>query len=485
MALARRLITNTGYLVFGDALSSVLQFVFVLFMGKAFGEAGVGKYSFALSFVMVFVVFADLGIGTYLIREVSRNKQNRTIVARALIVRLIATGFFCFLLLLFIWALQDIFTGEKILLISLIAVYQIFFGIADIFVAEFKGHEKMGYAAALSLFLKVIVVGLGIALIFFGFSLTRVLSVLPVGAFIYLILTLVLSMYKFGIPPLTFKAGKELVSLFKDILPFGITIVLMELLGRQEILILSFLKGDSAAGIYTIGLKIATFILGFAILIQVSILPTLSTYFLKSKERLVEVSCKILKYLLIAGLPVSFAFFCLAERIIGFLYKDLFYESIIVLKITGWLVSLGLVLALFSSLLTAINRQGFKAYTAGISLSLSLILNIILVPHFSYIGAAIVRLTVEFNALLLYVYFTWRFLAYIPIIQYAFKPLVASSFMALFIYWANNINLLFVIPLAALTYLISLTLIKGLRREDLTMIKRAVFGDDKQETVNA
>ena len=38
-----------------------------------------------------------------------------------------------------------------------------------------------------------------------------------------------ISVYKFGIPPLAFKVGKELVSLFKDILPFGITIVLMEI----------------------------------------------------------------------------------------------------------------------------------------------------------------------------------------------------------------------------------------------------------------
>ncbi|MBA7530506.1 hypothetical protein ES705_22714 [subsurface metagenome] len=66
---------NTGALAISNVITSILGFFLLIYLARYLGEVGFGKYSFALSFTTLFVVFANLGMNNYIIRELARNKN--------------------------------------------------------------------------------------------------------------------------------------------------------------------------------------------------------------------------------------------------------------------------------------------------------------------------------------------------------------------------------------------------------------------------
>ncbi|GAH46212.1 unnamed protein product [marine sediment metagenome] len=47
----------------------------MIYIARYLGEVGFGKYSFAVSFTALFIIFADLGLSNLIIRELARNKE--------------------------------------------------------------------------------------------------------------------------------------------------------------------------------------------------------------------------------------------------------------------------------------------------------------------------------------------------------------------------------------------------------------------------
>ncbi|MGB2842408.1 MAG: oligosaccharide flippase family protein [Halobacteriota archaeon] len=66
---------NTAALAISHIITSILGFFLLIYLARYLGEVGFGKYSFALSFTTLFVVFANLGMNNYIIRELARNKN--------------------------------------------------------------------------------------------------------------------------------------------------------------------------------------------------------------------------------------------------------------------------------------------------------------------------------------------------------------------------------------------------------------------------
>src|SRR3989338_8257202 len=80
MGTARRIYKNTMYLGAAEIISKVLQFIVMLYAARLLDKENFGKFSFALSLSFIALVLADLGIDTLLIREISRNKGNKSLV---------------------------------------------------------------------------------------------------------------------------------------------------------------------------------------------------------------------------------------------------------------------------------------------------------------------------------------------------------------------------------------------------------------------
>ncbi len=477
MSLGHRMLKNTTFLTVGDKVGYFMQFIFFLYFARKFGVVPTGEYSFAFTFTYIFSVCADLGISIYLVREIARDSSSNRqlffncLVLRAAAIVIVSISVVGILLLFF----QDI-SLQKIRIIGYWGVYWVFFSIADVFLAELNGHQKMGRVALLGIWLKLLSTAAGLILIYIGLNYDTVLIVFPVSSLIYLCTCVFVSIYSVGHIQFEFQSLPYYKNLLGELMPFFSAFVLVEVLFWQDILFLGIIKGDQSVGIYSSGLKIASFILGVSTFIYIAILPVLSGLFVESKERLIETSEKILRYLVLSSLPMSFGLTLTADKIITLFYSDIFQEASIVLKIASWTIIAGFTQAIFSAILTAINRQKEKVIYIAINFLISTLLNIVFIYYFSYTGAAIGKVLSAFIGLFFFAYLVSRYLVLLSFIKPLIKPFIACLIMAVFIQYFNGWGLVYLIPLSGGVYLISLLLLGGFTESEIRLVKNFMPG---------
>jgi O-antigen/teichoic acid export membrane protein len=472
MGIGLKLIKNTGYLTVGNQIGNLLQFLFFLYFARAFGDEAVGQYSFAFSYAYVFSILADLGLSAYLIREIARDHTgDRKLFTQGLTIRtaalVLSFSLAAFIALIFF---KD-FTAETLKVLVLMGLFHIFLSLADIFLAEFKAHDRMGLVGMLNMLVRLIIASIGAILIVLHYDFVTVLICFPVGSFLYLLVCASLSLYFYKKIKIRISTV-ELKKLIVPILPFAITIIFVEVLHHFDILMLRFLKDDRSVGIYSAANRIILAILGINAFVHVALLPTFSRLFVESKSRLIDVASKSLRVFILLSLPVSVGLFALSENAIILLFSNKFESSAGVLNILAWSIALGFIAAPYSVLLTAVNRQTQKVIIVGICLLLNLILNFILIPRWDYFGAAASKLASELLFFLLAVFLISKYLSSLSIHKFLLKPILSCMVMFAFLYFLQQCDLFILIPAAAVIYFASLVILRGFSKEEISQFKK-------------
>jgi len=466
-----RLFKNTTYLTVGNQIGNLLQFLFFLCFARRFGEEVVGQYSFAFSFTFISTLIADLGLSAYLIREVARDRSGtRQLFARCLSLRLFALLMATLLAAVTVLAFSTYFSDGTIKIIVLLGLYHIFFSVADIYLGEFKGHDRMGLVALVDIFLKLIIAALGILLIFSGYSLFVVLVCFPIASLLYLTISIFLSFHYFRHSKPIF-SDLDLQSLFVTILPFTFTLLFAHALYHQDILMLRVLQNDQAVGLFTVANRIVLAIMTVLVFVHTALLPTFSRLFIESKSELIGLAKQVSRYLLFIGLPLATGLFATSDRVIILLFSSSFENSIHALRVLSWTLAFGFAAATFSVLLTAIDRQTEKVYVLGTCLVANFLLNFFLIPISSYNGAATAKLLTEGLHLILMVYLVSKYLTVIPIHKIFFKPALSCLIMFIFIQWLHQWNLAYLILLSTVVYFSSLGVMGWYDKEEIEYVK--------------
>jgi O-antigen/teichoic acid export membrane protein len=465
-----RLLKNTGYLMISNQAGNLLQFLFFLYVAREFGQGSVGQYSFAFSFTYIMSVLADLGLSAYMMREVARDRSGtRRIFARCLSLRLSALALFTGLAVLVVVVFFENFRGETVAIVVLLGLYQLFVSVADIFVAELKGHDRMGLVSLLTFFAKGIIAGGGIILLLLHFNFLTVLTCFPLGALIYMGFCLFLSSRLFKNIKPRFRELR-LAGLAKEIMPFALAFVFIEALYHLDILMLRFFGTDQAVGVYSAANRIILAVLGVNVFVHTALIPTFSRLFIDSPPQLIDLSKRTLRYLVVTGLPLAVGTFAISDKIIPVLYSNGFGDSIGPLKVLSWTIAVGFAAAPFSVLLTAINRQKEKVLAIGFVLVLNGTLNAVLIPGMSSMGAAWAKIAAEIMHLILMAFLAAKYLTLLPLPKILFKPALSCAVMYIFIRVFPSWSLIAVIPTAAAVFAVSLAIVRGYSREEIELV---------------
>lgn len=125
---------------------------------------------------------------------------------------------------------------------------------------------------------------------------------------------------------------------------------------------------------------------------------------------------------------------------------------------------------MFSHAIIAINKQK-KIISAYLFVALSsLIIYLIVIPRFSYFGAAWATLYSETAIGLAGFYLVWKYTRFFPKFKVLIKAALASILMGGVILLAKNLglsNVILHILIAAPVYFIFLLIFKGIKKEDI------------------
>jgi O-antigen/teichoic acid export membrane protein len=177
--------------------------------------------------------------------------------------------------------------------------------------------------------------------------------------------------------------------------------------------------------------------------------------------------------MIIAALPIGIGTVIIAKNVILLIYGSQYIAAVIVLQILIWSTVLIFARTPFEKLLESSNRQLVVTKVFFVGAIFNVILNLIVIPYYSYIGAAIVTVLTDINILCLLNVATKNMgfsLSKNTKISF-FKVLTASLVMGLALSYLTDLNLFIEIIIGALIYIVTLILLKIFDSDELDMFK--------------
>ena len=122
-------------------------------------------------------------------------------------------------------------------------------------------------------------------------------------------------------------------------------------------------------------------------------------------------------------------------------------------------------------LLNAIDRQKLFTLTSGITTIFNILLNVILIPKYSYIGAAVATLISEILSFSMLYYLTSKNKFSINLAKIVAKPIIANIAMIGFVIYLKNLHLILIISISAIIYFLVILAIKGIGKEEINLLQ--------------
>lgn len=473
MSITRKIAKNTSILFLSQVISYILVFFYTIYIARYLGAEGYGVLSFALAFSGIFSIITDLGLSTLTVREVARDKTlANKYLGNILIIKLILS----FLVLLIIFLAINLigYSEETIKVVYFVSISVILTSISGIFYSIFQAYEKMEYQALGQIMTSLIIFSGVLAVIYYEFNVIAVSFLFFASSTFILIYTLIIYFNKFSIPKFEFNKQFWHNSI-KESLPFGLTGISGMIYTYIDSVMLSIIQGNEYVGWYNASYRIVLFLLFIPGTINIAIFPSMAKFHVSSPDSLRLMNEKYFKFMIMIGIPIAIAFTILADRIILLLFGNGYGPSIIVLQILIWTIVFTFAGAGFVRLLEATNKQLLMTKISVLSVLVNFLLNLILIPKFSLIGASIATVFTEIVLITGVFRVSYNYGYGIPlknIFNDLYKIIISSLLMGIFILYMQNLNLLILIFLAIITYFSVLYILKGIDEKDIYILKK-------------
>lgn len=471
MSAIKTIAKNTSVLFVSQIIIYLLGFLVTIYSVRYLGTDEFGILSLAFALTGIFSVFTDLGLTNITVREVARDKSSEKKYISNIISMKMILAVVTFLLIVLSVKLIG-YSPVIANTVYILAFSVIVTAFSGIFQSIFQAYEIMEYISIGNI--------INSFTIFVGVLLAvHYQSDVLVFAFVYLISSIILLFYnliiyywKFSLLKVSFDAEFSKEILIKA-LPLSIAFIFGTVHFRVDTIILSIFQGAAAVGIYNASYKLMEALTVLPIIYTTSIFPVLSRLHLTSKDSLKISYERSFKYLIVISLPIAVGTTLLAPDIVMYLYGSAFSQSIFALQIVIWVIPVIFLNYLFGVVITSINKQNVFIKAMFVAMIVNIILNLILIPWLSYIGAAIVTVTTETIYDLILFYFLNKFISDISLVNILTKPVLACIIMSLFIYFVK-INIFEVIGLSILIYLAVLIVLKYFTQEEINMFKSLI-----------
>ena len=451
----------------GQLVSTVSGAVLMVFLARTLEPDGYGLLYLALSVFAVVVFVSNLGIATSAARYVAEYRatdpgQIRHVVRKSVAYVLVSSTVTALVLFLFHEHVAAILDEPG--LTSLLAVGAAFV-VATSFVTYVRtllqGLERIHRCSHVVAALAVAKLGFVVALVLLGFG--------ALGALIGHVLALALAACLGGVYLYRELAAYEVADRAEDglggrILRYSVPIVFTrgsDMLDKQvDTILVGFFLTPAAVGYYVVSKQVVTFVQAPAAALGFTVSPTFGNR--KAADELVEAARvyeSTLVYVLLLYLPAAAGIAIVAEPAIEYTFGPRFLGAVPVLQILACFVVLQAAMNVTSSALDFLGRARTRAIARGVTAVGNVVLNVLLIPEFGVVGAAVATVTTYglYAAINLYVISTEfplriRYLARQTLTILVITALMTLLIVSLVSYVVDVVTLAGVVLAGALTW---------------------------------
>lgn len=384
-----RYFRNTSWL-FGEKILRMIVGLFVgIWVARYLGPQQFGLFSYAVSFVTLFVTFSTLGLDTIIVRELLEDESRRDeLIATAFWLRLMgAFGVLAILLIAVNFTTNDHYTSMLIFIIASATIFQAFNVTVYYFQAKVLSHYLV-YVNTIGLLLssiaKILLILNHAPLLAFALIVLLESMILAFG-FVYFYIK-INSTFNIKISLLK---SEIVISLLKDSWPLILSGFVISIYMKIDQVMIKEMLDNEAVGQYAAAVRISEAWYVIPMVIVSSLFPALINA-KKQSETLYNFRLQKLYDLMTwMALAIAFPMTFLSDWIINLLYGAQYSEAGSVLMIHIW-TSIFVFFGVVTSNYLIVENWTFKAFIRTFLGAVSnIIFNLILIPKYGINGAAI------------------------------------------------------------------------------------------------
>ena len=465
MNQVKSIFRNTGWMSFSQVVISACAFLYTILIARYLGVSDYGNLSFAISFTILMGVIIDLGMHTYITREIAKNKDLLDKTVNNIFFFKIFLAFVLFFISWFILILMGC-SHSTIIVTLIFTIEVVFMSMAGFINAIFQAFEDLKYQSIGGILNNGLLLLCILLIIYWDLGILAVAFSYTLGYFIFFAYMFFKYVQKFKLPKF------EIDLLFiKNIvlgsLPFCLTNFFYLIYFSIDVVMLSYLSGDYAAGLYKSAYNIIIVFTAFFAVYQSSIFPVMSKFF-KESQNLIKKSYELsIKYLLLILLPLCIFVFLYARPLIDLIYSSQYSLAASAVKILIWAVVILFVNGAASTLLNAIDKEIVVTKVYIGAAIFNVVINFILIPILSYDGAAMATVLSEIFIFVLFILeiFKTEYKPDFELLGIVLKLVFANTILFLALYLLNA-TFWIAIPLTCIIYAFTLFLTRIIDDDD-------------------
>ncbi len=387
MTTGKTIAKNASWLLMATTAQKFLAFVAFTAAARIVGAEVTGQYFFAVAITSTFVIFADLGLTPVVIRamaaDVDRGRRYLSAVVRlktilipiAIVSALVYAGIRD--VSVTVW--QTLFI--MIVVMSLDSIHLAFYG-------ALRGKQRLSFEAIGMFIGQVLSTVVAISAAFLGWGAPGLAAALCVAS------AWNVGWSKWQVDrneTSQLAASREDVRMvIRQAVPFALAGIFVKIYSYLDTMVIEAFHGTAAVGTYAVAYKVTYAFQFFPLVFVAALYPAMSNVYAKGdRKTLTDVFAGALRLMAIIVAPLAAGISAIAPRFIPMFYGSAFLGSIPALSILAWVL-----IPIFfdfpvGSLLNASHRAHIKTMTMGVAMVINAVLNILLVPVFGPVGAAI------------------------------------------------------------------------------------------------
>lgn len=386
-----KIASNLFSLTSAEIASRLLGFLSLVYLGRILDTNGFGIIGFATALVSYFVLAVSFGFSTYGTIEIAKDQRKISeFVNNIFSIRILLALFLSLVLVLYVLLSGKSSVTNYVILIIGLNLFTNAFALNWVFQAV----EKMQYIA-----MRQILSGLLslIGVIIFVHSKSDVViaaSVLSLSALIGNIFFI--PIYQKMFTKIKLEYSREFwKELFRQSFPLAFASMMIGIYYNLDMVMIGYMKPESDVGIYNAAYKI--FLLGIVPfqLIFSAFFPVLSRAGLTHSQEFKDTMKNYAKFIFGSGIISGIVLLSFSERIIILIFGENYLASAVPLAILAMNIIVISINVFLGNPMMAWGKQ--KQYSIAVTLGAvsNIILNFVLIPKYSYIGAAFATLLSE------------------------------------------------------------------------------------------
>ena len=349
------LFKNVSWVTISQVITNICAFLWTILIARYLGVTEYGTLSFVISFTVLIGMGTDIGMTTYTTRELSQDhSKTKKFINNLIIYKIILSILLCIFTVLIVYLLgYSNLVVELTLIMFIEASFVTMFNFIN---GVFQAYETLKTPSigiiiySLSLLAMIFIITIldwGIIAVAIAYAIGYLLGISYVAN--KLVKT-------FGFPKFEMDLSFWKEATIKS-LPFGLTIFFYTIYFSIDVVMISWLAGDYATGLYNSAYKVISVFAAFYVIYQYVIFPLMSKLYTEDTNLLKISFEQSFKYSLLILLPIIIGVYFYSPYLITLIYGNKFALASVPMQILIWTVVFLFINGVATSLLNSIGNK--------------------------------------------------------------------------------------------------------------------------------